>query len=188
MLRRILSPLFLLAVSCAAGAVAVARQPSPCDLRPEGDPTRFTDIKPMPKWDGKGGVGIRPDQAQLKDTSAPVVVRGLLDVSSEKDRGGKLRCAELENRSTHTVKAVQLKWAVTTMEDENKVLASGKLPTVEVEIAPGGRMKVQLRDAQLADFLQPVADKGLLNGKFWLTVSVARVEYADGTAEDVGGQ
>jgi hypothetical protein len=133
-------------------------------------------------------MGIRYDQAQFKDASVPVVVRGLLDVSSEKYRGGKLRCAELENRSTRTVKAVQLKWAVTRMEDESEVLASGKLPTVEVEIAPGGSMKVQLRDAQYADFLQPVADKGLLTGRFWLTVGVARVEYADGTAEDMGGQ
>jgi len=187
MLRRILSSLFFLIVGCAAGAVADARQPGPCDLRPEGDPSRFADIKPMPKVNGKAGMAITIDSAQIEDASVPVVVRSLLDVSSVKDRGGKLRCAELENRSSRTVKAVQLKWVITRPEDKNKVLAGGKLPTVEAEIAPGVRLKVELRDAQFADFLQPVVSDGVLTGEYILTVGVARVEFADGTVEDVTG-
>ena len=183
--RRILSSLCLLILVCAAGAAADAQEPGPCDLSPRGDPERYADIKPMPE--GKGGLGYTSDPAQIKDASVPVVVRGLLGVSSVKDRGGKLRCAELENRSTRAVKSVTLRWALTTMEDKSKVLASGLLPPVEAALAPGAKLKVQLRDAQFADFLRPIAGQGVLTGQYWLTVGVARVEYADGTIEDVAG-
>ena len=185
MSRRIFSLISLLVLSCAAGAAADAQQPGPCDLSPSGDPSRFADIKEMPK--GKFTLGYVPDMEQSRGASAPVVVRGLLGVSSVKDRGGKLRCAELENRSARAVKAVELRWTVTAKEDSSKVLASGKLPPVEAEIAAGGRLKVELREAQFADFLQPLVSDGVLTGAYMLTVRVARVEFADGTVEEVAG-
>lgn len=184
--RRVFSFVALPFLVCAAWAVAAAQQqPGPCDLSPRGDPERFADIKPTPG--GKWHLTYTSDLAQFKDTSVPVVLRGLLGVSSVKDRGGKLRCVELENRSAREVKSVTLRWALTTTEDKGKVLASGQLPPVEAHLAPGVRLKVQLRDAQFADFLRPIAGDGVLNGQYNLTVEVARVEYADGTIEDVAG-
>jgi hypothetical protein len=184
--RRFFSFISLPVLVCAAWAVAGAQQqPGPCDLSPRGDPERYADIKPTPG--GKWGLAYIFDAAQIKDASVPVVVRGLLGVSSVKDQGGKIRCAELENRSAREVKSVTLRWALTTTEEKGKVLASGQLPPVEARIAPGVRLKVQLRDAQFADFLRPVAGDGVLNGQYNLIVAVARVEYADGTMEDVAG-
>jgi hypothetical protein len=182
---RVFSFITLPVLVCAAWAVAGAQQPGPCDRSPRADPERFTDIKPMPA--GKWGLSYTFDSPQLKDASAPVVLRGLMGVTSVKDRGGKLRCVELENRSAREVKSVTLRWALTTTEDRSKVLASGQLPPVEAHVAPGVRLKVQLRDAQFADFLRPIAGDGVLNGQYILTIEVARVEYADGTMEDVAG-
>ncbi|HWW76470.1 MAG TPA: hypothetical protein VNZ44_13820, partial [Pyrinomonadaceae bacterium] len=112
-------------------------------------------------------------------------------ISSAKQRAVKLGCAELENRSSRTVKSVTLRWAVTALPDENSVaegapvLSKGTLPAVEVEIPPGVRQKVELHGGHFADFLRPLTVDGEVNGQYALTVGVARVEYTDGSAEDL---
>jgi hypothetical protein len=131
------------------------------------------------------------DKAQLDAPSTPVALRGLSQISSVKQRAVKLGCAELENRSSHTVKAVALRLAVTTRGADGAsvevahVLAQGTLPVIEVEIPSGVRQKVELHDGHFADFLRPLAVGGEVNGRYNLIVGVARVEYTDGTAEDL---
>jgi hypothetical protein len=142
----------------------------------------FADIKRAP--DGKWGLAYTPDMGQYGDASVPVVVRVLLGLTSAKDRGGKLKCAEIENRSTRTVRTVQLRWAVTEMEGSEKVLAQGVLPVAEVEATADGKLKAELQGAQFADFLQPLVKDGVLTGRYKLSVGVARVEFTDGTAEE----
>jgi hypothetical protein len=132
------------------------------------------------------------EKAQLDDAAVPVVVRGLKSISSAKQRSVKFGCAELENRSTRAVKAVQLRWSVAArgadgaVPDGAPVLAKGVLPVIEAEIQPGVRRLVEVHGAHYTDFLRPLAAAtGEVNGQYIVFVGVARVEYADGTVEDL---
>jgi hypothetical protein len=181
--RRIFSFLNFLILGCAA-ATANAQASHPCELPPSSDPSyssHFADIKRAP--DGKWGLAYTFDAGQFADESVSVVVRGLLGLTSQKDRGGKLKCAEIENRSTRTVRTVQLRWFVTEMEGSEKVLAQGILPVAEVETTASGKLKAELREAQFADFLQPLVKDGVLTGHYKVSVGVARVWFTDGTTE-----
>ena len=182
MLRRVL---FLLILSCATGAVADAQASTPCEPPLPTDPSYYADIKRVPE--GKWTLTYAADLEQNQAASAPVVVTSVSGITGKKERGGKLRCAELKNRSTRTVKAVQLRWVVMTREDRVRVLAQGKLPRVKVEIAAGSKLKVELREAQFADFVQPLVRDGVLTGDYHVSVGVARVEFTDGTAEERAG-
>lgn len=186
--RRILFPLLPLFLLCSAG-VAGAQERGPCAYSPPSDPTYYADMKEMPA--GKYSLSYTFDRAQIDNASTPVIVRGLNGITGTNQRSGKLGCAEIENRSPRTVKAVHLRWAVTARADDGDmaevgpVLAKGTLPAVEVEIPAGVRQRAVLRGAHFADFLQPLAAAGELDGGYNLSVGVARVEYADGTAEDL---
>lgn len=186
MTRRVFSFLSLLILVCAAGAVVRAQAPAPCEPQLPSDPAFWADIKEVPE--GAGRFSYSFDRRQYEDASAPVVVRMLWGVTSLKVRGGKLRCAEVENRSGRTVSAVQLGWAVTARGDAEKVLARGRLPLIRVEIAPGGRQKVEPQDAHFADFLRPLVRGGRLAGDYDLYVGVARAEFTDGTAEEAAAK
>jgi hypothetical protein len=52
-------------------------------------------------------------------------------------------------------------------------------------VPPGERRKFELRDVHIADFFWPLAAAGEVNGKFHVSVGVARVEFTDGTALDL---
>ena len=182
--RRIFSFLNLLILSCAA-AIANAQVSHPCEMPSPSDPSYssyFADIKIAP--DGKWGLSYTFDAGQYKDASVTVVVRGLLGLTSKKDRGGKLKCAELENRSTRPVRAVQLRWVVTALEGNEKILAQGRLPLAAVEITANGKLKAELQGAQFADFLLPLVSDGVLTGRYKVSIGVARVEFANGMAEE----
>lgn len=187
MTRRVFSFLSLLILVCAAGVAARAQTPAPCEPELPTDPAFWADVKPMPE--GTGRFSYSMDLRQNEDASAPVVVLRLQGVTSQKHRGGKIRCAEIENRSGRTVRAVQLGWTVTARDDaEKKVLARGRLPLIQVEIGPGGRQKVEPQHAGFADFLQPLVGDGLHLGDHDLRLTVARAEFTDGTVEDAADQ
>jgi hypothetical protein len=100
---------------------------------------------------------------------------------------------ELENRTTRVVKSVQLRWTLKARGADSAagavgttVMAKGTLPVIEVEIQPGTRRKAEIRGAHYADFLKPLANvHGEVNGQYLLYIGVGRVEYADGTGEDL---
>jgi hypothetical protein len=186
--RRTLFLLPALLLFSAAG-VARAQSSGPCDLGPPSDPAYYADMKELPR--GKWNLGSLFDKAQLDAPSTPVALRGLSQISSAKQRAVKLGCAELENRSSRTVKSVTLRWAVTARAadvgnvEDGPALAKGTLPVIAVEIPPGVRQKAEIHGGHFADFLQSLAVAGEVNGQYNLTVGIARVEYTDGTAEDL---
>ena len=188
MTRRIFRAFLLLFALCATGA-AYGQAPEVCENKLPKDPAYYADMKEMPR--GKSGFSYTFDKARVDDSSTPVVVLGLGGISSAKQRAGKLSCAEIENRTARVVKSVQLRWVVTALGpgrsavENAEALAKGLLPAVEVEVAPGGRRKVELRGAHFADFLQPLAVNGEVNGEHNVSVSVARVEFTDGTSLDL---
>lgn len=183
MLKRFLSLLSLLILVCAGGASARAQAPEPCEPKLPTDAAFWADVTPMPE--GTGNFSYAMDLSQEKDASAPVIVTRLEGVTSQQHRGGKLRCVEFANRSARTVRAVQLSWTLTARDDpEKKVLARGRLPLVEVEVAPGGRRKVELREGNFADFLLPLVREGIHAGAHDLRVRVSRAVFTDGTVVD----
>ncbi|HJQ34408.1 MAG TPA: hypothetical protein VJ866_19665 [Pyrinomonadaceae bacterium] len=183
--RFLLPTLFIL---CAAGA-ARGQWPEVCENKPIKDPAYYADIKPMPP--GKFGFAYNFDKQQFDDPSAPVALSGLGMQSAPRPHANKPSCAEVVNRTTRVVKSVQLRWRVSALaEGQNvfekaEVLAKGLLPAFEVEVPPGARRRFEMRGVQFADFFQPLAAAGEVNGKFNIVVGVARVEYTDGTAEDL---
>ena len=57
--------------------------------------------------------------------------------------------------------------------------------SIGAEVAPGERRKVELTGAHFADFMQPLAAAGELEGSYNVSVGVARVEFTDGTSIDL---
>jgi hypothetical protein len=185
--RRILFLLPALFLLCAAGA-ARGQSPEVCENKLPKDPAYYADMKELPP--GKFGFGYLSDKPQYDDPSAPVVLRGMGAISSPK-RALKLSCVEIENRTTRAVKSVQLRWAVSALAEgqdasaKAEALAKGILPPLAVEVPPGARTKVEVRGVQFADFFQPLAAAGEINGKFNVVIGVAHVEFADGTSLDL---
>ena len=182
-------------ILCAAGA-ARAQTYDPCAGHPlppppPPDSPYFNDMKELPR--GKWGLGDQFEKAQVDNPATPVVIRGLGSASSVKHRAAKFSCVELENRTTRVVKSVQLRWTLKARGADSAagavgttVMAKGTLPVIEVEIQPGTRRKAEIRGAHYADFLKPLANvHGEVNGQYLLYIGVGRVEYADGTGEDL---
>lgn len=186
--RRILFLLPALFLLCAASP-AYGQWPEVCENKPPADPAYYADMKELPP--GKFGFSYIFDKAQLDDPSAPVALRGLSGISGQKVRAVKLSCVEVENRTTRVVRAVQLRWAVSasapgrSVTEKAEALAKGLLPVFGAEVAAGGRLKVEVRGVNFADFFQPLAVSGEVNGHYNVTIGVARVEYADGSSEDL---
>jgi ABC-type sugar transport system substrate-binding protein len=183
---RVLALLFLLS---AAGA-ARAQSSDPCASGQPSDPAYYADMKEVPggRWNLGGGF----EKAQLDNPSVPVVVRGLKSISSAKQHAVKYGCVELENRSPRAVKSVQLRWSLVARGGDGAVsegapiLTRGTLPVIEVFVKPGVKLMAEVRGAHYADFLKPlVTATGEVNGQYIVYIGVARVEYADGTAEDL---
>jgi len=175
-------------ILCVAGA-ARGQAPELCENRPITDPAYYADIKPMPP--GKFGFGYSFDKKQLDDPSAPVAISGLSSVNASKPHTNKPHCAEVVNRTQRVVKSVRLRWTVTesapdrSIVENAEVLVKGLLPAFEVEVPPGARRRFEMRGVHFADFFQPLAAAGEINGNFNIVVGVARVEFTDGTFIDL---
>ena len=188
MRRRAIGVITFMFILCSAGA-AHAQEREPCDNKPITDPAYYADIKPMPP--GKFGFGYSFDKKQSDDPSVPVAVIGLSSVTASKPHTNKPRCAEVVNRTQRVVKSVRLRWTVTALAADMKaienaeVLVRGLLPAFEVEVPPGARRRFEMRGVHFADFFQPLAAAGEINGKFNVVIGVARVEFADGTIIDL---
>lgn len=177
-------------VLCASGAALGRQHPEVCENKLPKDPAYYSDMREFPP--GKFTFGYVPDKPQFDDPSAQVALSSLGGISSPKPRGLKLSCVEVANRSARVVRAVHLRWAVRPQAegqnifDGKEVLAKGVLPPVAVEVQPGGRRKVEILGVQFADFFRPLAAAtGEVNGRFGVIIGVARVEFADGTFEDL---
>lgn len=175
-------------ILCAVGS-ARGQAPELCENKPITDPAYYADIKPMPP--GKFGFGYSFDKKQLDDPSAPIAITSLSSVNASKPYTNKPRCAEVVNRTKKVVKSVRLRWTVTALAPDWKaaenaeVLVKGLLPAFEVEVPPGERRRFEMRGVHFADFFQPLAATGEINGNFNVTVGIARVEFTDGTFIDL---
>jgi hypothetical protein len=174
--------LLLAALGVFAPHIRGQQVSTPCELKPPSA-SDFTDGKELPS--GRWTLTYIVNAGQFQSGSSPVVVRGLLGISSVKQRAGKLRCATLENRTTRTVKTVRLRWDVRARDGGGEILAQGELPPIEVEIAAGAKLKAELRGANFADLLQPLVKDMTLRGDYLLTVGVAGVVFTDGAVEEV---
>lgn len=195
MRRRMFGVITFIFLLCAAGA-ARAQEYNPCKGNPlpplpPPDSPYYNDMKELPR--GKWGLGDQFEKAQMDNPATPVVIRALGSTSSVKHRAAKFSCVELENRTTRVVKSVQLRWTLKARAADSAagavgttVMAKGTMPLIEVEIQPGTRRKGEIRGAHYADFLKPLANvHGEVNGQYLLYVGVGRVEYADGTIEEL---
>ena len=173
-------------ILCAAGAARAQQHPEVCEGKTPKDPAYYADMKAFPS--GKFTFGYLTDKPQFDDPSAQVVLSRLSGISSVKPPGLKLGCVEVSNRSTRVVRAVQLRWAVKPQAEGQGVLesveatAKGVLPFVAVEVQPGGTQRVEIQGVQFADFFWPLAANGEVNGRFLVTIGVARIEFTDGTS------
>lgn len=195
MRRRTFGVITFMFILCAAGA-GRAQEYDPCEGHPlpplpPPDSPYYADMKELPR--GKWGLADQFEKAQMDNPATPVVIRGLGSSSSVKHRAAKFSCVELENRTTRVVKSVQLRWTLRARGADSPagavgttVMAKGTMPLIEVEIQPGTRRKAEIRGAHYADFLKPLANvHGEVNGQYLLYVGVGRIEYADGTIEDL---
>ena len=188
MTRRVSCVLLLTLLLCAAGA-ASGQTPVPCENKPIKDPAYFADIKEWPP--GKYGFSYTFDQPQTDDPASPAALTGLGSHSAPRPRAIKLSCAEVVNRTSRVIRSVRLRWTVTARAEDGSAvknaepLAKGLTRFFDVEVPPGERRKFELRDIHIADFFWPLAAAGEVNGKFHVSVGVARVEFTDGTAIDL---
>lgn len=189
MKRRTFSIITFMFVLCAAGTTR-AQSSDPCSMKPPSDPEYYADMKEMPR--GKWGLANQFEKGQFKNDALPVLIRGLGSVSSQKQRAVKFSCVELENRSSRVVKSVQLRWSLAVRTADRSVtegapvVAKGTMPVIEVEIQPGVKLKAEIRGAHYADFLNSLSNvHGEVNGDYVLYVGIARIEYTDGTFEDL---
>lgn len=195
MRRRSIGVITFMFILCAVVS-ARAQAYDPCKGHPGAPPPPpdspyYNDMKELPR--GKWGLGDQFEKAQMDNPATPVVIRGLGSSSSVKHRAAKFSCVELENRTTRVVKSVRLRWTLKARGADSAagpvgatVMAKGTMPVIEVEIQPGTRRKAEIRGAHYADFLKPLANvHGEVNGQYLLYVGVGRVEYADGTIEDL---
>ena len=173
---------------CAAGA-ARGQAPELCENKPIKDPAYYADIKPMPP--GKFGFAYNFDKPQFDDPSSAVALSGIGMQSAPRPHANKPHCAEVENRTNRVVKSVRLRWTVSALPEGKNVfdkaepLAKGLLPDFQVEVPPGTRRRFEMRGVHFADFFQPLAAAGEVNGNFNIIISVARVEFTDGTSLDL---
>jgi hypothetical protein len=110
--------------------------------------------------------------------SRPVVVTGTVS-----DLSGTATSVMLMNNSSKTVSAVKVEWYFTTEQDRATVLQQGQTPL----IAPSGSLppdkyrQIYFPIANFYKLSRPLVKKNTLEGDFRLDITVAEVQYADGT-------
>ena len=189
MLRRVFRAIPFLLLLCTAGAARAQGFPEACENRAPKDPAYYADMKELPP--GKLGFSYLNDRKQFDDPSVQVVLNSVGVFSKLNTRAFKLGCVEVWNRSTRVVRAVRLRWDVRAralngdIVEDGEVLAKGLLSQFAVEVPAGESRRVEVRGVHFADFFQPLATAGEVNGTFHVTIGVARVEFTDGTSLDL---
>lgn len=142
------------------------------DLKMKGE-------KPRGKW----AFGTVFDMSQALSESIPVAVVGIQSLSGGGKHLGvtKIKRIKVKNRSTKIVNSVQLRWTLSPMDDEEKVLSEGTTPFANIWVEANSLKEVEIPTLYPALLLKSLAKDGKLDGEFQLTIGVQEARFADGS-------
>lgn len=156
------------------------------DKEPPSERVSFTENGPTGRWSGS----IIPDLSR-NASSSPVVITGTSALmGNTKWRNLQLTHVTLKNYSSKRVLGIQIKWFVTTRNDQSKILPPpGYTGLFEASLQPGGTQKVECPLVKFSQATKYLTRNGSLEGDFFLQVRVFQVEFADGSSwnDDWGG-
>lgn len=179
----------LLATLVLGASNAAAQSSNPCDT-PHNLPPSFFEIPQGP--DGNWRASFSLDQKQEEDPQIPVVVAGMGAIQGPANqRGMRLGCGLLKNRSKTAVSAVQLRWILIRTQDravvaqqgytQNTVLQQGHTGVIELSIPQEGFRQTDFSIIGFADVTRPLLEDGILSGDYVLIVGVHEVRFEDGS-------
>jgi hypothetical protein len=136
----------------------------------------FSEEGPQGSWT----VSALFDTRQAGDASVPVAPVGVKSfLGKGKWKNLKLIAVTLENRSPKLVRGVQLRWFITTKEDEDSILAQGTTAYLDAPLPEGESREVETPVINFAKEIKSRVKGGKLEGNFLLKVRVSNVRFAD---------
>ncbi len=187
--RPLLAAITLASLTFGIGSNVRAQSANPCDS-PNNLPSSFFDVPKGPP--GSWSASVSPDPWQAKDPQLPVVVAGAGAIQGKaSDRGMRLGCGLLRNRSLNPATAIQLRWVLARAQDRaaivqqgytsGTVLLEGNAQYVELSIPKENFRRTDFSVIRFVDITQPLMKEGVLSGDYVLYVGVNEVRFADGT-------
>ena len=176
--------LFTLALAATFAVAFAAAAQTGASQYPKAAPFTEEDLK-AGRLSGPGAIGPNFDKSQLKDPSAPVVVKGINMISGDPTTKFiglvKLQGADLENRGAKATSRVQLRWALVNRDEPDKILLEGVTPHFDARVNPGESLKTDTPPIFFNRIVQPLLVEGRLQGKFNVVVGVGEVAFEDGS-------
>jgi hypothetical protein len=130
---------------------------------------------------GKWSLHTVFDFAQIDDSSVPVAIVKIIKFLGHKQwRNVKFTGLTLDNRSIRSVKAVQIRWIITSERDREAILLQGLTPLFEARIPAHEQRDVEPPIIDFAAVTKPLQKKGTLNGEFTIRLKVSEVHFEDG--------
>jgi hypothetical protein len=171
----------------ATGQGAVAQITNPCDT-PNNLPASFFEVPKGPQ--GNWLVSVNPDTWQAKDAQVPVVVAMAGSIQGKAgQRGLRLGCGLLRNRSLKLVTAVRLRWIIVRTRDRavigqqgylpSAIVLEGNTPYIELQIPPGNNRGTDFSVINFAQIFQPLVENGILTGDYAIYILVDEVRFED---------
>jgi len=138
----------------------------------------FTEEGPKGRW----VVAAAIDVNQRADDKAPVVIDGVRSLLGQ----GKLvdlivKRVTLINRTSKSVREITLGWRLITDQKQDVAILEGSTPSFAVSIFRMTKQYVEPPPIDFAKLVKPLADRGAINGNFWLKLRVNEVRFTDGS-------
>jgi hypothetical protein len=93
----------------------------------------------------------------------------------------KIKRLQIKNRSPKALNAVQLRWAITYLDDQTKVLLEGTTPFVNFWAEADSAQVVEIPTIYPSLLFKPLAKDGVLNGEFMLRIGLQEARFTDGS-------
>jgi hypothetical protein len=141
------------------------------------------DLKVLEESPRGMGYGMSFDMPQFNDTSVPAAIGAMQSLSG----GGKFRRVikikrvQIKNRSPKAVNSVQLRWTITGEGEPEKVLLEGTTMFANIWVEANSSKVVEIPTIYPSLLFKPLAQDGLLRGKFQLTFGLQEIRFADGS-------
>ncbi|HEX8846525.1 MAG TPA: hypothetical protein VF791_17895 [Pyrinomonadaceae bacterium] len=131
---------------------------------------------------GQWRVAAIPQKSHVHDPNIPVA---LISTRSLAGNGKWVNLvvsgATIKNKTSKTIKSLQLKWVLVRSDEVNNTLLQGTTKRFAVDVKGG---KIELKKTPFINFgkiIKPLLKDGALNGDFLLIVSVSFVGFGDGS-------
>jgi hypothetical protein len=153
--------------------------PQPKEGRPTADYSRyFTERSPKGKW----YVSASADPSQASYNDVPVLIMGVQSLLGRGESADLIvNKVVLRNTTQRTIKALRLRWQLTTGEDQTSVVLQGDTPAFEVMLPMLSRQRVDSPLIDFAKIVKPMLKDGAIDGNFTLKIRVGEALYADGS-------